>query len=164
MLLYRPTLILYRLLVTKVGERVYDEQFNLGLNVIRGENGSGKTTIADFIFFALGGDTPQWRAEAAICDYVFAEVSINGKPATLRRSVEQAKTRPMAIFWGSFEQAEVSQTDWEFYPYAATTGKESFSQVLFRSAGIPEVKGQLAARVTMHQLLRLLYRSEEHKS
>lgn len=157
MILYKPTLALSRLVVTKGGSRVYDEKFHPGLNVIRGENGSGKTTIADFIFFALGGDTPQWRAEAALCDYVFAEVRINGRLATLRRPVEQAKTRPMAIFWGSFEKAEVSQTDWELYPYAATTGKESFSQALFRSAGIPEVKGQLAARVTMHQLLRLIY-------
>jgi hypothetical protein len=136
---------------------VYDEKFHSGLNVIRGENGSGKTTIADFIFFALGGDTPQWRAEAALCEYVFAEVKINGEPATLRRQVDPALKRPMAIFWGSFEKAESSQTDWQLYQYSATSGKESFSQALFHIAGIPEVKGQLAARVTMHQILRLMY-------
>lgn len=106
--MFEPTIALSRLVVTKGGVRVYDETFHLGLNVIRGENGSGKTTIADFIFFGLGGDTPQWRAEAALCDYVYAEVQINGEKVTFRRQVESEKLRPMSIFWGDFEKAATS--------------------------------------------------------
>ncbi len=152
-----PTIVLVRLVVTKSGNRVYDELFHEGLNIIRGENGSGKTTIADLIFFALGGDTPQWRAEAALCDYVYAELNINGTPVTIRRQIESEKARPMSISWDSFEKAQTAQTEWQLFPYAATSGKQSFSQVLFRAAGIPEVKGDLAARVTLHQILRLVY-------
>lgn len=157
MTLYRPTVILLRLVVTKGGARVFDEKFHFGLNVIRGENGSGKTTIADFIFFALGGETPHWRAEAALCDYVYAEVRINGEVATLRRQVEQEPRRPMAIFWGSFEKAESTETEWQLYPYSGTAAKESFSQVLLKAAEIPEVKGALSAKVTLHQIMRLVY-------
>ncbi len=155
--MFEPTIVLSRLVVTKAGVRAFDQKFHTGLNIIRGENGSGKTTIADFIFFALGGDTPQWRAEAATCDYIFAEVQINGAPLTFRRQIEQEKGRPMSIFWDSFDSAQGSQTEWQLYPYAGTSAKESFSQVVFRAAGIPEVKGELSARVTLHQILRLLY-------
>jgi|CZKS01.1.fsa_nt_gi hypothetical protein len=155
--MFEPTIALSRLVVTKGGVRAYDETFHLGFNVIRGENGSGKTTIADFIFFGLGGDTPQWRAEAALCDYVYAEVQINGEKVTFRRQIESEKLRPMNIFWGDFEKAAASQTEWKIFPYAGTGTKESFSQVIFTAAGIPEVKGELSAKVTMHQMLRLVY-------
>ncbi len=49
------------------------------------------------------------------------------------------------------------QTEWKIFPYAGTGTKESFSQVIFTAAGIPEVKGELSAKVTMHQILRLVY-------
>jgi hypothetical protein len=157
MTLYKPTIFLLRLVVTKGGARVFDEKFHAGLNIVRGENGSGKTTIADFIFFILGGDTPHWRAEAALCDYVFAEVAINGELITLRRQVEQETRRPMAIFWGSFEKAVSTGTEWQLYPYAGSSAKESFSQVLLKAADIPEVKGLLSAKITLHQIMRLIY-------
>ena len=157
MTMFKPVIVLSRLVVTKGGVRVFDEYFHSGLNVIRGENGSGKTTIADFIFFALGGDTPQWRAEAALCDYVYAEVLINGDPLTFRREIVAEKFRPMAIYWGDAERAQRAETEWQLYPYSGTSGKESFSQAVFRVAGVPEVKGILSARVTLHQVLRLVY-------
>lgn len=157
MTLYSPTIALSRLVVAKGSAHVFDGKFHPGLNVIRGENGSGKTTIADFIFFALGGETPQWRAEAALCDYVYAELSVNGSAVTFRRQVEQEARRPMSIFWGTFEEAQSSGSGWQVYPYAATAGKESFSQVIFRAAGIPEVKSSLTSKITLHQVMRLVY-------
>ena len=35
--------------------------------------------------------------------------------------------------------------------------KESFSQILFRALGLPELRGESAANITMHQILRLMY-------
>lgn len=64
----------------------------------------------------------------------------------------------MRIFWGDYEAASNSaEAGWEQYPYAQRGGKQSFSQVLFRALNIPEVRGELASQVTMHQLLRLAY-------
>ena len=65
---YKPTLILTRLLITKSGGAVYDEKYHYGLNVIRGRNSSGKTTIARAIVYALGGDIKQWTPELLKCD------------------------------------------------------------------------------------------------
>lgn len=44
-----------RLRVMRGGEAAYDQLFHDGVNIIRGKNGSGKSTISDFIFFCFRG-------------------------------------------------------------------------------------------------------------
>ena len=51
MTLYKPTILLNRLVVTWRGHHVYDETFKTGLNIIRGDNGSGKSTVLDLLVF-----------------------------------------------------------------------------------------------------------------
>ncbi|WP_443068786.1 ATP-binding protein, partial [Sulfitobacter sp. HI0027] len=63
-----------RLRVMQGGDPVYDQTFHTGVNIIRGENGSGKSTIADFIFYVLGGEFDNWKSVAANCDEVQAEI------------------------------------------------------------------------------------------
>lgn len=160
---YKPRLVLNRLVIVKDGLVIYDESFHLGVNIIRGtDNSVGKSSIAEFIFFALGGDLggDRWKEEMRLSDTTFAEVSINGQVATLRRPIEgAAPRRSMSIYWGDYTQASASAaTGWEVFPFPAMPGgKESFSQVLFRALEIPQVKGELASRITMHQVLRLLF-------
>ena len=49
---YNPFLKLNRLIIfTKNGKIAYDENFNVGINIIRGQNSSGKSTIGNFIFY-----------------------------------------------------------------------------------------------------------------
>jgi len=159
MIQYRPYLKLLRSVVTRKGKHVYDESFHSGVNIIRGLNSSGKTTIVNFINFALGGEPSDFTNEAAQCDFAYAEVEINGRVVTLRREVEKGHQRPMAIYWGELDEAmKRSQGRWELYPYATRGNKESFSQVLFRALGIPEVRSEeMSARITMHQILRIIY-------
>src|SRR5688500_5169967 len=156
---HNPTLLLRHLIILKGGREVYSQPFGPGVNIIRGENGSGKSTVADFIFHVLGGEGINWRAEALSCDYAVAELDINGRPLTLQREISRDSRRPMSIFWGSMEEARgQGLTGWEIYPFNATDRKESFSQLLFRLLGFPDVfRDDLQARVTMHQVLRLLY-------
>ncbi|MCY3546906.1 MAG: hypothetical protein OXH49_08480 [Gemmatimonadetes bacterium] len=154
-----PTIWLSRLVVLKAGKAVYDQRFHCGVNIIHGENGSGKSTIADFIFFALGGEHTNWRRKASLCDFTLAEVCINGTFVTLRREVLEIGQRPMGIFWGTLDDGQSSPIDtWNIYPFRSSANKESFSQVLFRSLGMPEViRDDLDSRITMHQMLRLVY-------
>ncbi len=42
--------------LTESGQVAYDERFHPGVNIIRGENGSGKSTITHLLFYGLGGD------------------------------------------------------------------------------------------------------------
>ena len=154
-----PSLILQRLVVMKGGKAAYDETFHSGVNVIRSDgNSRGKSTIADLIFFALGGDLNDWKDEAALCDLTLAEVSLNGAVVTLRREIITDKQMlPMWIYFGPFDEANANAVEgWSRYPYARYLEREGFSQVLFRAMGMPEVPSD-DANITMHQLLRLMY-------
>ncbi len=153
-----PSLFLSRLIVSRHGAVVYDQKFHLGVNVIRGTNSHGKSTIAEFIFFILGGDTYKWKLEAAACDYVWAEVLINGATAVLRRPVTNKRGQEMNIFFGSYEEAKKSAVEgWRVYPYRRTSDTESFSEALFTALKMPETLGEASGHITMHQLLRLIY-------
>ncbi len=101
-----PHIFLNRLVVvTHTGVVAYDEKFHLGVNIIRGVNSSGKSTIANFIFFILGGDFDNWTTEAIKCREVFAEVNINNAVITLRRYISEGGNKPMNIFWGPYEES-----------------------------------------------------------
>jgi hypothetical protein len=153
-----PSLFLKRLVVTQHGAIAYDQKFHLGVNVIRGTNSHGKSTIAEFIFFILGGDTYKWKLEASACDDVWAEVLINGATAVLKRSVTKKRGQGMSIFYGTYEEAKHSAVEgWRVYPYRRNSDTESFSEALFAALKMPETLGEASGHITMHQLLRLIY-------
>jgi ABC-type dipeptide/oligopeptide/nickel transport system ATPase subunit len=155
---------LRRLRVLRRGAAVYDESFHLGVNIISGENGSGKSTIADFIFYILGGEFENWKTAAESCDQIQAEVVTQGGVLVLRRDIGKAQT-PMAVFFGHIEEAERHGLEgWETYPIRRTSSRLSFTQIMFRAAGIPEAQSQGASNITMHQTLRLLYSDQRTPS
>jgi predicted ATPase len=90
---------LNRLQITANEQIAYDQLFNKGINIIRGENGSGKSTIADFIFYVLGGEAINWKEEASKCDYVFAEIQTSGGLLTLERRVHSTPTETRVFLW-----------------------------------------------------------------
>ena len=154
---YKPFLMVKRLVVAKGSSKAYDETFKLGVNIIRGKNSSGKSTISDFIFYGLGGDLTKLKNEAKQCDYVFTEVGLSGSTFTLKRAVMEGGRRGMDIFAGSFDEANKAKTtDWLRYPYNANT-KESFYQAIFKELGIPYSTSDDKNSITMHQLLRMMY-------
>ncbi|MGY4456582.1 hypothetical protein ACVWYI_000542 [Bradyrhizobium sp. LB13.1] len=155
---YNPTLIVKRVVVERNDRPVYDELFHVGVNVIRGENSSGKSTVLNFIYYGLGGDLSDWSEVALLCSRVLVEVSLNGLVATLSREISSQNGQPMEIFGGSFEASQsASRSDWTRYPYRRSSAQESFSQALFRLLGIPEVANDVSGNLTIHQILRLLY-------
>ncbi|WP_415376405.1 hypothetical protein [Patiriisocius sp. Uisw_017] len=142
---------------THSGKVAYYEKFKKGVNIIRGENSSGKSTISHFIFYVLGGSFTNWVEEALECETVLAEVNLNGLIATIKREVSQSPNQPMYIYWGELNDAiKVTEPgQWTKYPYSTTTNKKSYSNLLFESLNLPIVYGD--ANITMHQILRLLY-------
>lgn len=155
---YKPNLSITRLAIFKEGADVYNEEFHEGINIIRGKNGSGKSTISDFLFYALGGDLSKWKNEAKTCDFTLLEVSINGQEFTLKREVKERSRKGMDIFQGPYEEAiESTISGWLRYPYNATEQKESYYQAILKELGIPYSRSSDNTSITMHQLLRLMY-------
>lgn len=155
---FEPTLKLHRLRVEKNAKPVYEEAFHAGVNIIRGDNSSGKSTVLNFIFYGLGGDLSDWSSEASSCTRVLTEVGLNGLVATLAREVSEKNGQPMEIFGGTLDEAlKAPAKEWKRYPYSRSSSKESFSQAIFRILNIPEAAGDGTGNLTIHQMLRLLY-------
>lgn len=156
-----PTFFINRFIITKGGKSVYDGRLHRGVNIIRGANSVGKSTIMDFLFYALGGDIAEdrWNEEAQTCDGVFAEVELNGHVLTIHRQVQPGKKPPMSFFSGSFEQlrAAHSAAVWQSYGINRSDEKLSFSQQIFELLGWPHSQTDDFANLTIHQILRLIF-------
>ena len=64
----------------------------------------------------------------------------------------------MEIFPGGLEAAEAApHTAWLRYPYRTSASRESFSQAMFHLLNIPELETEASGKLTMHQVLRVLY-------
>jgi hypothetical protein len=150
---------LNRLTVYRSGRALYDERYHAGVNIIHGDNGSGKSTIADFIFYVLGGDLKEWREFAGLAEFVAAEISAGDNVITLRRDVSQDGLRPMHFHFGSLDEAMAAgPSRWQVAPYKRPEKSSlSFSQILFRAMGVPETISDSSSNITMHQILRILY-------
>lgn len=150
-------LFLNRLIIfSNSGQKAYDESFKKGVNIIRGDNSSGKSTISHFIFYVLGGSFTSWNRESKKCSSVYAEVEMNGVVLTLKRDVGDSQIMPMYIYWGRYVDAikATIEGQWHKFPYKVSD-KQSFSNILFELLDIPIVFGD--SNITMHQLLRLMY-------
>src|SRR3546814_5224909 len=119
MTLFEPTLIVERMRIEREAHAVFDEFFHCGVNVIRGDNSSGKSTILNFVYYGLGGDLADWSSAAKLCTRVLIQVRINDKVATLARDVSTKPKRPMDIFGGEMESALTApQSAWWRFGYA----------------------------------------------
>lgn len=156
---FNPFLKINRLVIfTKSGQVAYDELFHDGVNIIRGHNSAGKSTIGNFIFYVLGGNFSKWTTAALQCGDVYSEVLINSEPITIKRTVSTAGNQPMSFFWGTYEESKIAGSEgWQIFPYRRTENRKSFSNALFLSLGFPELRGDVDSNITMHQVLRMLY-------
>lgn len=165
MISHKPTILINRLVVKKNGYSVMDISLHAGLNVITGENSSGKTTAIRFIAYALGSENISFNQMALLCDDIYLEITANETIVTLRRHVGTQLMQPLSIFWGDMLLALAAGASlWQQYPFKMSASKESFSQILFRLLEMPELRGESGSNITMHQLMRLIYSDQETPS
>jgi len=158
MMLHKPTLQIERMVVKRNENIAYDEKYHDGVNVIRGENSSGKSTIMNFLFYGLGGDLSDWSDYALKCTHVWLQVRLNGNTVTFRRDIVDTSLAPMEIFSGNYEDAlEAPIESWRKHPYRRSQNMESFSQAIFRLLEMPDVALEGTGNLTVNQILRLLY-------
>ncbi|MTI19503.1 hypothetical protein E1176_00565, partial [Fulvivirga sp. RKSG066] len=108
----RNQLFLHRLyILTENGEKAYDEEFHNGVNIIRGDNSSGKSTITHFIFYVLGGAFNDFVPEARKCSQVLAQFKMSGTILTIKRELVKDEEGnistqvPLYIFWGTMDES-----------------------------------------------------------
>ena len=153
----RSKLFINRFAVYALGKFVYDESFHTGVNIIRGENGTGKSTIMDLLSYALGAEITDWTLEQLKCDYVISELSINGHVTTIKRNMTSTGQERALFFDGDMKQALSSEEGWNKFPMRRNQDIHSFSQHLFELLNLPRHQTDDSKNLTMHQILRVMY-------
>ena len=150
-------LFVKRFSVSKSGRFLYDQEFHYGVNIIRGVNGTGKSTVVDLMSYALGAVLTEWTKEQLSCDWVIAEVMLNDSIFCLKRGIAESGQAKMDIFEGVFEDALNTVTGWTQYSMRRSNERHSFSQQIFELLGLPRHKTDDSKNLTLHQILRLMY-------
>ncbi len=153
----RSKLFIHRFAVYSAGKFVYDEEFHLGVNIIRGENGTGKSTIIDLLNYALGAEITDWTQHQLRCDWVAVELTVNGHTVTLKRNITRTGQEKVLFFDGEMGAALHSVDNWNKYPMRRNNDTHSFSQHIFELLNMPRHQTDDSKNLTMHQILRLMY-------
>lgn len=146
-----------RFAVYGAGKFVYDQTFHVGVNIIRGANGTGKSTIMDLLNYGLGSEAAEWTDEQAKCDWVITQVSVNGHPVTLKRNITPTGQERVQFFDGEMERALKTVEGWQKFPMRRNSETHSYSQQMFELLNMPRHKTDDDKNLTMHQILRLIY-------
>ena len=152
-----PFLMVKRFAVRRGENMVYDQNFKLGINIIRGDNTTGKSTIVDLLYFALGAELTEWTTEQEKCDETLIEVCLNYLPFCLKREITESGKSAMYIYEGVLDDALNDLSKWFRFPNARSDSTQSYSQKLFEVLGLPSHKTDDSKNLTMHQILRLMY-------
>ena len=150
-------LFINRFAVFGAGKFLYDQDFHSGVNIIRGKNSTGKSTIMDLLNYGLGAEITDWTEEQQKCDWVMTEVTLNGHPITLKRNITPTGQEKVLCFDGEMEEALPSIDGWQKYPMRRNSETHSFSQHMFELLNMPRHKTDEDKNLTMHQILRLIY-------
>ena len=157
-------LLIERFRVTSAGNVVFDERFAEGVNVIDGENSSGKSTLFKLIYFGLGGalTAKQWTKAALKCDRVYVQAKIGPAILTLSRKVAETGLPPFLIFDGDLDAALSSPIEeWQELSYSRSSDRQSFSQLMFLALGMPDAFSQGGDFITFNQFLRAHYADQD---
>ncbi len=138
------------------GCKVYDEEFHRGINIIRGHNSPGKSTVMSFIFYGLGGESIKWTSEQLMCDKIFLDVIVNGNEFCLSREITESATADVYVCDDFYDEAYKSE-NWYRFSRTRSAERESFSEWFFNALQLPQHKTDSAANLTMHQILRLMF-------
>lgn len=126
-----PFLMVKRFVVRSGSKFVYDQTFKLGINIIRGDNTTGKSTIVDLMYFALGAELTEWTTEQEKCDETLIEVRLNYQPYCLKREITETGKSAMYIYEGELDDALKEASKWYRFPNVRSDSTQSYSQKLF---------------------------------
>lgn len=156
-----PTLEINNLLVIKDEKIAFNGIFESGLNVITGDNSSGKTTILDLIAYTLGMEDIPLKEEALSCDVSYLSIKINDSNLILRREISDVSRRPISIAYEYFDINKLNDYDWQTFSINRSD-KISYSQMFFNLMDNSEFNLEASSTLTVHQIMRCIYASQPH--
>jgi len=163
--------------------RFESEEFDKNIVLIEGDNGTGKSTLCNLIYFALGGEVPSFRKTADkrhdeitsdIDNYVDLFTTISGTNYVLRRYVgdnditvipyEKATTKPVKE--GEAEEIVINllSEKTENHPVNRHKGRYIFSDWMLEELGISVVElyhGYSSFKINFSDLMRLIYHDQQ---
>lgn len=153
----RSKLFIERLVIIAGSKKVYDEKFHPGVNILRGWNTTGKSTVMDLLVYGLGAEITSWNEYQARCHWVVTELKVNGIAITIKREITETGKAAMYFFDGVLDDALNDSENWQRFPNRRSDETHSYSQELFDLLDLPQHKTDDAKNLTMHQILRLMY-------
>lgn len=153
-------LIIDRVVIKSNAKKVYDQIYHHGINVIRGDNGTGKSTIVELISYGLGGDIKKnnWKKEALECTEILISLKLRNKPYVFKRAIEEESSKPqIKIFEGTYDKSLKTSDEWLAYKNRKSDVRKSYSMQIFELLGLESHITADDDSLTMHQLLRVLY-------
>ena len=153
-----------KVVIKKSGKDVYNENFHSGINVIRGENSTGKSTIMELISYGLGADIKRqhWKKEALSCDEVFIDLFLNKRRFIFKRPIEEEGNKPpIYMREGNYDDDSTSLDGWHKYGYKKTEKKVSFATRIFDLLGYDQHVTSEDENLTVHQIFRLMYADQD---
>ncbi|UGB29952.1 hypothetical protein [Metabacillus sp. B2-18] len=150
--------------VSYLGEkyRYISPEFKLGLNILEGKNGTGKTTFSDLICYALGiyayqfdpkDDSQHKVVMSDINNYILLEVWLNSEEFKIKRFIKQN-----TIF------VEDIHGNIEVYPIYRQQNNTIFSDWLLSKLSIPIIEiyqGSKKFKLGISDLFRLVHYDQE---
>lgn len=139
-----------------------------GLVLVEGDNGSGKSTFADLIFFALGGNVKQFSKKgneqhkeirSDTNNFVRISIEIDGATYALTRRFDT----PSDVLVSSLA-AESNPGDVEVLPVHRHAGRRVLSDWILDKLGIAPVTlftGSYHGKLNFTDLMRLIYHDQE---
>lgn len=153
----KSKLFIERLVILAGSKRVYDQPFHPGINILRGWNTTGKSTVMELLVFGLGAEFTLWNEHQSKCDWIVVQLNINGFTLTVKRERTETGKSPMLFFEGTIDESMKDSENWQRFPSRRSDDKHSYSQQLFEILGLPQHKTDDSKNLTMHQILRLVY-------
>lgn len=155
---------LNRVVIRKDGKDAYNQIFHQGINVIRGENSTGKSTIMELISYGLGADIKKqhWKEEALLCNEIVIDLYLNKNRFVFKRRIEgEGSKPPIQMKEGDYDHSMKSTGGWKKYGYRKTDKRVSFASKIFDLLGYDQHATTENDNLTIHQLFRLLYADQD---
>lgn len=171
------------------GDKYYfeSEEFDKKIILVEGDNGTGKSTFCNLIYFALGGEVPIFRREndkrhdeitSDNDNYVDLYISINDGSYLLRRyfgdkeitvipyerDVEKIYSEDKRILLEEKVRYVLSESEAEIYPVNRSKDAYVFSDWILGKLGISVVElfhGYNTFKINISDLMRLIYHDQQ---